>query len=136
LAERDSVQEKDKRRILIVDDEPAVGESLADFLEDEGFVPETASSAEEALEKLVPGRFQVCIADLRLPGMSGEDLILQAHRQDPHLICLIHTGSISYNLSDKLRSIGIRPDHVFHKPMREMTHLIHCIKSLSKEKDR
>ena len=117
-------------RVLIVDDETDVRESLAAFLDDYGFITEACTSTEEARDLLRENTYDVCIADLRLPGLSGEDLILLAHTRYPELRYIIHTGSISYNLPDELRAIGIRPIHVFHKPVRVLTLLVKCIKEL------
>ena len=77
--------------------------------------------------------FDVCIVDLRLPGMSGEDLILEARQRYPNQRHIIYTGSISYNLSDKLKQQGMRPEYVFLKPIRVLTLLVKCIKELANE---
>ena len=77
--------------------------------------------------------YDICIVDLRLPGMSGEDLILQAKERYPNQKHIIYTGSISYNLSDKLKALGMRPEHVFLKPIRVLSLLVKCIKELTAE---
>lgn len=117
-------------RVLVVDDEPAIRDSLSAFLQDYGFVTESCGSAEEARDQMREGPFNVCIVDLRLPGLSGEDLILLAHARFPGQQYIIHTGSISYNLPEELRAIGLRPEHVFHKPVRVLSLLVKCIKQL------
>ena len=75
--------------------------------------------------------YDVCIVDMRLPGMSGEDLIIQARERYPDQRHIIYTGSISYNLSDKLKELGMRPEHVFLKPVRVLSLLVKCIKQLA-----
>lgn len=117
-------------RVLVVDDEPAIRDSLAAFLEDYGFLTESCGSTEEARDLMREHAYNVCIVDLRLPGLSGEDLILLAHNHFPKQRYIIHTGSISYNLPEELRAIGMRPEHVFHKPVRVLTLLVKCIKEL------
>jgi len=119
--------------VLIVDDEPAICMSLTAFLEDYGFNASSADSAEEALKLMKENSYDVCIVDLRLPGMSGEDLILKARKHYPEQRQIIYTGSISYNLSTKLQEIGIRPEHVFLKPVRVLSLLVKCIKTLAAE---
>jgi DNA-binding NtrC family response regulator len=118
-------------RVLVIDDEPAICMSLSAFLEDYGFNASSAESAEEALDLMKNNPYDVCIVDLRLPGMSGEDLILQARERYPEQRHIIYTGSISYNLSEKLQKIGMRPEYVFLKPIRVLTLLVKCIKSLT-----
>ena len=119
--------------VLVIDDEPAICASLSAFLEDYGFQASTAESAEEALDLMKSNTYDICIVDLRLPGMSGEDLILQAKERYPNQKHIIYTGSISYNLSDKLKAQGMRPEHVFLKPIRVLSLLVKCIKELTAE---
>ena len=117
-------------RVLVIDDEPAICLSLSAFLEDYGFRASTAESAEDALELMKSNEYDVCIVDMRLPGMSGEDLILLAHERYPNQKHIIYTGSISYNLPEKLKVLGMRPEHVFLKPVRVLSLLVKCIKEL------
>lgn len=117
--------------VLVIDDEPAICASLTAFLEDYGFNASSALSAEEALDLMKNNSFNVCIVDLRLPGMSGEDLIINARERYPEQRHIIYTGSISYNLSDKLQDLDMRPEHVFLKPVRVLSLLVKCIKELA-----
>lgn len=121
-------------RVLVIDDEPAICLSLSAFLEDYGFRASTAESAEDALELMKSNEYDVCIVDMRLPGMSGEDLILHARERYPDQRHIIYTGSISYNLPEKLKALGMRPEHVFLKPVRVLSLLVKCIKELVQEK--
>ena len=68
-----------KIRILIVDDEPFIRESLVGFLEDSEFDVLSTDSAESALELFSKNDYHLAIVDLRLPKMSGETLILKAY---------------------------------------------------------
>lgn len=120
-----------KIRVLVVDDEPAIRDSLTAFLDDYGFDVMSCGSTEEARDLMKEGPFDVCLVDLRLPGLSGEDLILLAHKRFPQQRYIIHTGSISYNLPEELRAIGMRPEHVFHKPVRVLSLLVKCIRELA-----
>lgn len=122
-------------RVLVVDDEPAICDSLQAFLEDYGFSADTCGSTEEARDLLRENAYDVGVIDLRLPGLSGEDLILLANKRYPEMRYIIHTGSISYNLPQELRDIGMRPEHVFHKPMRVLSLLVKCIKTLVEQRD-
>jgi CheY-like chemotaxis protein len=119
--------------VLVIDDEPAICTSLSAFLEDYGFRASAAESAEEALDLMEVNSYDVCIVDMRLPGMSGEDMIIQARERYPEQRHIIYTGSISYNLSDELKDLGLRPEHVFLKPVRVLSLLVKCIKELAPE---
>ena len=56
-------------RVLIVDDEPSICESLVNFLVDYDFEVNFVNSAEEAIDHLKNSQYNVAIIDLRLPGM-------------------------------------------------------------------
>jgi DNA-binding NtrC family response regulator len=111
-------------RVLVIDDEPTVRASLAAFLEDHDFEVTVAESAEQALSLLREAAQDVAVVDLRLPGMSGEALIQQAHLLQPALRFLIHTGSVSYRLSPALRQLGMQPSDVFQKPLNDLVQLV------------
>ncbi len=119
-------------RVLVVDDEPGVSSTLQAYMEDEGFEVSTADSAEAAIE-LVQGKddFDVCIMDLRLPGMDGDAAILKLHQHCPDMKYLIHTGTAEYELSDELRALGIQTQHVFRKPLSDMAPLVRSVRTLS-----
>jgi len=111
----------EKTRVLVIDDEPFIRESLAGFLEDCDFEVLTADSAENALEVLKSTTVHIAIVDLRLPGMNGDALIQEIHRSMPAVRFLIHTGSVDYHLSRELQRIGIRSEHVFYKPQHYLS---------------
>ena len=119
-------------RILVIDDEPVIRDSLVGFLEDCDFAVSSVESAEEALENLQEGLFDLAIVDLRLPGMSGEEFIKKAFVIAPEIKYVIHTGSVSYRLSDELLEIGIRPEHVFLKPQTDLSIFVDTIQLLLK----
>jgi len=60
-----------KPHILIVDDEAGIRESLSSILTDEGYVAESAESAERALERTSHGGLDIILLDVWLPGMDG-----------------------------------------------------------------
>ena len=57
--------------ILLVDDDPLVGKTLVDLLSLHGYVANRTESAEQGLEALAGGAFELVLLDVRLPGMSG-----------------------------------------------------------------
>ena len=62
-------------RILVVDDEKIKRITLADDLAAQGHDVVTAADGEEALEKLVHGRFDVVVTDLKMPKLDGIELL-------------------------------------------------------------
>jgi DNA-binding response OmpR family regulator len=69
-------------RILIVDDEPDAVELLQEFLTGKGYEVLTASGGEEALRKVKEERPHLILLDVRMPGMSGLDVLRQVRQFD------------------------------------------------------
>ncbi|HWO24736.1 MAG TPA: response regulator [Kofleriaceae bacterium] len=69
-------------RVLVVDDEPMVRETLGQVLSDEGYVVDLAVDGESALERVHAARPDAILLDLMMPGMNGRQF-LQALRADP-----------------------------------------------------
>ena len=84
--------EKAKGRILIVDDEPSIGRLLTAKLSREGYKCEYCTGGDEALALLAHQAFDAVISDLRMPGISGLELLRQARQVDSHLPFLMATG--------------------------------------------
>ena len=63
------------RRILVVDDEPGIRQSLSGVLEDEGYAVESVASGEDCLERLPGGAFELVLLDIWLPGMDGMEVL-------------------------------------------------------------
>jgi len=80
------------KRILVVDDEPTLRSAIARFLSNQGFAVESAESGPEALEKLKAGGYSLMLLDIRMPGMSGLDVVPEAIDIDPDLAILMLTG--------------------------------------------
>ena len=78
--------------VLIVDDEPSVCQLLSNRLKHEGFQCGTCSSAEEAAGLVQEKAFDVVISDLRMPGMSGLDLLEIVRKKHPRTAFLMVTG--------------------------------------------
>lgn len=118
-------------RVLLVDDEPRVAGTLRAYLEDEGMVVQTAGSAEEALDLVrAGGAFDVCIMDLRLPGMDGDAAIRRLHCMLPRLKYLIHTGTAGYDVPTDLRAMGVGNGQIFRKPLPDMAPLAAAVRTL------
>ena len=108
-------------RVLVVDDEPSIRNSLAEFLADCQFVVYAADSAEGALDLIARIPIDVALVDIRLPKLDGDSLIVQAHLLRPRMRFLIHTGSLEYKLTDELKRLGITDAHVFLKPQMDLS---------------
>jgi signal transduction histidine kinase/CheY-like chemotaxis protein len=81
------------RRILAVDDEPAITRMVAAMLEPDGHTVVTASSGEEALARLAAEPFDVVLSDIGMgAGMNGWDLAARVHASHPGIAFALATG--------------------------------------------
>ncbi len=76
-------------RILVVDDDNALRNALVRFLSNQGFSVGAASTGQEAIELVGRGSFEVMLLDIRMPGMSGIDVVPEVLHQDPDLAILM-----------------------------------------------
>ncbi|MBM4397713.1 MAG: sigma-54-dependent Fis family transcriptional regulator [Deltaproteobacteria bacterium] len=83
-------------RVLVVDDDRAALESLAQIFDREGFEVRSETGGEAALEALRAEDFGVVLADLRMPGMDGMDLLraIKALRPDTEVVIMTAFGTI------------------------------------------
>ena len=80
------------RRILVVDDEATIRLALSRFLRTRGFEVELADSGAAALEMLARDRFSLMLCDLRMPGISGLDVVPRALALDTELGIIMLTA--------------------------------------------
>jgi response regulator RpfG family c-di-GMP phosphodiesterase len=83
--------------ILVVDDEPSSLALLQDELNDAGCKTVGFSKPEEALEEMGKRKFSVILADQRMPGMSGLELLAQARELQPTASRILITGVLQLN---------------------------------------
>ena len=63
------------KSVLVIDDEEALRSMVCEYLSEEGFDVEESSSGEDALFKITQAHFDAIVSDVRMPGMSGFDLM-------------------------------------------------------------
>jgi CheY-like chemotaxis protein len=103
--------------VLVVDDDAAIRDSLADLLLDEGYAVLTAVNGEEALTRLLSSTARPCVIllDLMMPVMSGEEFYRQM-RADPQLANTpVVVISADGNVKDKAEELG---GEYLRKPVR------------------
>jgi two-component system response regulator FlrC len=83
---------KPKASILVVDDEPAMRLLLSSVLKDEGHDVTAAASGEEALQLIATRHYRLVVTDLKMPGISGLELLAQVKRDDPGTAVIILTA--------------------------------------------
>ncbi|MCW8944991.1 MAG: response regulator [Sedimenticola sp.] len=124
----------EKYRILVIDDEDAIRESLRAYLEDYDYEVYAAGSAEEAMQCLQDHSIDLAVVDMRLPGESGEAFIINARKKDNKLQFVIHTGSVEFQLTDTLQESGVNSEHIYLKPLHDLSVLAVGIGALLNER--
>ena len=79
-------------RILLVDDDRLLREVIGDHLSAFGYEVDLAEDGEHAYAKFRPGKYQLAILDLMMPGMNGIELMQKIMAEDEQVFCLIMTG--------------------------------------------
>ncbi|MGD1091296.1 MAG: sigma-54 dependent transcriptional regulator [Bryobacteraceae bacterium] len=85
-------------RVLIVDDEPGIRESLSGVLEDEGFVCHAVESGEQCIEELARQTYDAVLLDVWLPGMDGMETLARIQEipftERPEVVIISGHGTI------------------------------------------
>jgi DNA-binding NtrC family response regulator len=120
-----------QKHLLIVDDEAALREAIAERLGDHGFIVEQAASGEEALERLAAFAFDILITDLRLPGIDGRKVLDAALERYPELIAIVITGFGT--VKDAVEAIKQGASDFITKPF-QFDALLHVVRSAMEQR--
>jgi DNA-binding NtrC family response regulator len=85
-------QEKERRHILVVDDDEAIREGMRRILEAEGYLVIPSASGRTAIETIQERDFDVVITDLKMPGMDGIEVLKTIKILQPEIPVMIITG--------------------------------------------
>ena len=96
----------ERLRIMVVDDELIVRESLYHWFKKAGHVVEAASSGMEALEILEKKPFEVLFVDMKMPRMNGLDLLKRVKENYPDTMVIIITAYGSIETSVEAMKLG------------------------------
>ena len=116
-----------KHRILVVDDEPSVRESLAGLLNDEGYEVSTAEHGFDALLQLRRLTPDVIISDLNMPQMSGFEFLSVVRRRFPEVPVVAVSGA--YESGDRIPG-GVIADAFYAKGQHHPEELLRIVDEL------
>ncbi len=94
------------KSILIVDDEPIVRESIRDWLKDAGYQVATAESGEQALEMINQQDFGVLVVDIRLPGITGINVLEKVKAIKPQIKSVVITAYPTAEVAAEAKKLG------------------------------
>jgi DNA-binding NtrC family response regulator len=125
-----TVSIKTKGRILIVDDELVVRDSLGKWFASEGYTAKPAGGACEALEIIQQTEFDIALLDIKMPGMDGMELQLRLREADPELTVIVMTGYASVDTAVQALKQGaydyitkpVDPDELSHLVANALEH--------------
>ena len=81
-----------RKVILIIDDDKSILRIFARILQKQGHGTDCAETAQEALGKLETGDYDLALTDVKLPDMSGIDLVAKMHEARPDMVIIAITG--------------------------------------------
>jgi DNA-binding NtrC family response regulator len=96
-----------KRKVLIVEDEAVVRDSVREWLVEDGYDVEVAENGEEALKKIKQEEYGVIVLDLKLPGIDGLQVFKQAKELKPETKGVIITAYPSQETQDRAKKLGL-----------------------------
>ena len=114
-------------KILIIEDETALLQTIEEFLKSENFLIESAQDYNAALEKAMTYDYDCILLDIMLPGRNGLDILKtlkEAHKKQPVLIL-----SAKDSVEDKVLGLEIGADDYLAKPFH-LAELLARIKSI------
>lgn len=115
------------KHFLILDDEESIRQSIAAYMEDEGYRVFQAGSGEEAIEILKNNRIDEAVVDIRLPGMDGNTFMIQARQIHPGIKFIVHTGSADYIPPESVKALGITSSKILIKPANDLKVLLNAL---------
>ena len=105
----------DAARILLIDDDKNIRQTLVIVLQEEGYIVDTAETGKEAVEKSFANFYNLAIVDWRLPDIEGTVLITQLKETTPKMAKIMLTGYPSLN--NAIEAVNQHADAFLVKPV-------------------
>jgi two-component system response regulator VicR len=119
----------DKQRVLLVEDDPNLGQILKEYLELKGFQTTLARDGQEGLEKFKVGQFVLCILDVMMPKKDGFELASELKNIDADIPVIFLTAKAMKE--DAIKGLTLGADDYITKPF-SMEELLLRIKAILK----
>jgi len=117
-------------KLLVVDDELSVRDSLSRWFQEEGYEVVTCENASDALTQLARQRWDAALVDIKMPGTDGIELQRRMHEIDPELLVIMMTGYASVETAVAALKNGaydyvtkpLDPDDIAHLVKNAISH--------------
>jgi len=112
-------KETGKKRILIIEDDEEMRSLLKEFLDEEGYETDSVDNGSEAFHRLVGEVFDLVITDIRMPGLTGLDILPGVRKLQPEAPIIVMTAFGSDEVYHKVLERGAtayleKPIHLDH----------------------
>ncbi len=108
-------------RLLLIDDEPSILKLGALYLSRQGYEVQTSDDSSQALEmyRAAPNQYDLIITDMTMPKLSGEELVKEIFKINPHALVVMCSGYPNDAVRNKICTLGIKT--FLHKPYQMRT---------------
>ncbi|MBF0491018.1 MAG: response regulator, partial [Candidatus Omnitrophica bacterium] len=111
------------RRILVIDDEPEIVAMLFGILSKKGFEVITANSGAEGLKKFKELDIHLVLCDVRMPGLSGIDILSEVKKLNSDTVFIVMTGYAS--MGDSIQAVRLGAYDYLTKPFENPEEVVH-----------
>ena len=115
-------------RVLIIEDEIVTAEAVKEALALDNISADIASDGKSGLEKFVSHNYDLILLDLKMPGLSGDEVLSEIRKRDPFIDVIIYTNYRDFADIKKLTNIGIE-GYINKGPKADLSELINVIKA-------
>jgi len=123
---------RERKRILVVDDDSSIRTTISLLLEAEGYIVDAVETGQEAIEKAQVNYYNLALLDYRLPDMEGTVLLSTFKETTPKMVMIMVTGYPS--MSNAIDSVNRKADAFLVKPVDPAV-LIQTVKSELKKQE-
>ena len=102
--------------ILIIDDEVGILDTIRILLKNEGFTPYTALGGKKGLEQIAALKPQLILTDVRMPDVTGLDILASVRAHDPEAVVILMTAQAS--LQSAIGAVNNGAFYYIQKPFR------------------
>lgn len=119
-------------RILIVEDEKRLAETLADIITENKDIADIALDGQRGLDNALTGIYDAIILDVMLPGMNGFEIVCELRRKKIKTPVLMLTAKTE--LADRVKGLDYGADYYLTKPF-ETAELLACLRAILRRGD-
>lgn len=114
-------------KVLIIEDELSTAKPVQEALALESIQADIATDGKKGLAMFLEGDYDLVLLDLKMPGMSGEEVLSAIRKEDPFVDIIIYTNYTEFEDIKKLANIGI-DGYINKGPSADLMTLVEAIK--------